>query len=127
MGLQLPFISSLNKNLSITPAAYSAAIAKYVYMAPQGVGQIDAFAFDYQTTNQVRLENEITDHYLEDNSAVQDHIAIKPNIVILRGYVAELVLKVNVISAVLGTVENGLLVELRSIYDLEKTKEAHQL
>lgn len=29
--------------------------------------------------------------------------------------------------AVLGTVENGLLIELRSIYDLEKTKKAHRL
>jgi len=34
---------------------------------------------------------------------------------------------VSVDEAVLGTVENGLLVELRSIYDLEKTKQAHKL
>jgi hypothetical protein len=29
--------------------------------------------------------------------------------------------------AVLGTVEEGMLVELRSIYDLEATKKAHAL
>lgn len=29
--------------------------------------------------------------------------------------------------AVLGSVENGMLVELRSIYDLEATKKAHEL
>lgn len=29
--------------------------------------------------------------------------------------------------AVLGTIENGLIVELRAIYDLEKTKQAHRL
>lgn len=34
---------------------------------------------------------------------------------------------VTVDEAVLGTVENGLLTELRSIYDLEKTKQAHRL
>src|SRR3990167_10675859 len=34
---------------------------------------------------------------------------------------------VSVDEAVLGTVENGLIVELRSIYDLEKTKQAHRL
>ena len=34
---------------------------------------------------------------------------------------------VSVDEAVLGTIENGLLVELRSIYDLEKTKVAHRL
>lgn len=33
----------------------------------------------------------------------------------------------NVWEAVLGTVENGMLVELRSIYDLEATKKAHNL
>jgi hypothetical protein len=33
----------------------------------------------------------------------------------------------NVWEAVLGTVENGLLIELRSIYDLEATKKAHDI
>lgn len=33
----------------------------------------------------------------------------------------------NVYEAVLGTVLNGLLVELRSIYDLNETKKAHKL
>jgi hypothetical protein len=33
----------------------------------------------------------------------------------------------NVWEAVLGTVENGKLIELRSIYDLEATKKAHGL
>lgn len=34
---------------------------------------------------------------------------------------------ISVDEAVIGTVDNGLLVELRSIYDLEKTKQAHRL
>ncbi|PIZ04933.1 MAG: hypothetical protein COY58_01650 [Gammaproteobacteria bacterium CG_4_10_14_0_8_um_filter_38_16] len=34
---------------------------------------------------------------------------------------------VSVDEAVLGTIANGLLVELKSIYDLEKTKKAHKL
>jgi hypothetical protein len=34
---------------------------------------------------------------------------------------------ISVDEAVLGTVKNGLLAELRSIYDLEKTKLAHRL
>lgn len=34
---------------------------------------------------------------------------------------------VSVDEAVLGTVKNGLITELRSIYDLAKTKEAHRL
>ncbi len=34
---------------------------------------------------------------------------------------------ITVDEAVLGTIANGLLIELRSIYDLEKTKKAHRL
>lgn len=34
---------------------------------------------------------------------------------------------ISVDEAVLGTVKDGLLIELRSIYDLAKTKEAHRL
>ncbi len=34
---------------------------------------------------------------------------------------------VSVDETVLGNIENGLIVELRSIYDLEKTKQAHKL
>lgn len=34
---------------------------------------------------------------------------------------------ISVDEAVLGTIENGLLLELKSIYDLEKTKMAHRL
>ena len=34
---------------------------------------------------------------------------------------------ISVDEAVLGTIENGLLTEVRSIYDLEKTKLAHKL
>ena len=34
---------------------------------------------------------------------------------------------ISVDEAVLGTIENGLLIELKSIYDLEKTKRAHRL
>lgn len=34
---------------------------------------------------------------------------------------------ISVDEAVLGTIKNGLLIELRSIYDLEKTKKAHRL
>ena len=108
MGLATVFAVTNNYNPATTPAAYSAALAKYIFAAPQGVGQIDTFAFDYKISTQVTLNNEITDHWLEDNTAVQDHIAVKPNIVTMRGYVAELVFTESIIAAVLGTVENTL-------------------
>lgn len=110
MGLSVafPFLNAYNNNAIGAPAAYSKALSNKIFAAPQGVGQIDTFAFDYQLSNQVVFENNITDHWLEDNTAVQDHIAVKPNTVTLRGYVAELVLKESIIAAVLGTVQNTL-------------------
>jgi hypothetical protein len=36
------------------------------------------------------LQSEITDHYIEDNSTIQDHIALKPLKVTLKNYIGEL-------------------------------------
>jgi hypothetical protein len=51
---------------------------------------IGGFVFDYESDTQVNLDAEITDHYTEDNTAIQDHIAIRPAKVTLRGFVSEL-------------------------------------
>ena len=37
------------------------------------------------------LSSDITDHYSENNTFIQDHIAIKPKRITLRGYVGELI------------------------------------
>lgn len=37
----------------------------------------------------LNLQSQITDNYIENNTAIQDHIAISPLIVTLRGYVGE--------------------------------------
>lgn len=108
MGLATAFDLRANNNPITTPASYSFALGNYTFIAPQGVAQIDTFAFDYQLSNQVVLENEVTDHWLENNTGVQDHIAVKPNIIVLRGYVAELVLKISTVAAILGVVQNTL-------------------
>jgi hypothetical protein len=108
MGFESRFNNVFNNNPPTAPSDYDKSIRSYSFIAPQGVGQIDTFAFDYQVSSKVTLENEITDHWLEDNTSVQDHIAVKPNIVTLQGYVAELVLNVSTVSAILGTVQNAL-------------------
>lgn len=46
--------------------------------------------FDYSTEDTIQLSSEITDHFVEDNVSINDHIAIKPEIVTVRGVVAEL-------------------------------------
>lgn len=51
---------------------------------------INGFVFDIWAEEEITLESEITDHYVEDNYAIQDHIAQKPIRYIAKGYVGEL-------------------------------------
>lgn len=55
---------------------------------PEGIA---GFIFDIRTDDGSDLESDITDHYLEDNSAVQDHIALRPETVSVSGETGELV------------------------------------
>jgi len=80
----------------------------------QGIG---GFVFSTRDTDRLELRADITDYVVEDNSAVQDHIAIKPLTVTLRGFVGELVNEVapltrgqqlNVIQNVLTDVDEYL-------------------
>jgi len=52
---------------------------------------IAGFAFDTFEEHKSELQSDITDHFVEDNSTIQDHIAIKPKKITLRGFVGELV------------------------------------
>ena len=79
-------------------------------LKPKGMQGIEGFVFDYVGDEQVRLENEITDHYSESNLAIQDHIAKKPARLVLRGFVSELVLPASNsgIGGLLTTLQNKL-------------------
>lgn len=67
--------------------------SNYVLLPPKGFkGGIAGFVFDYEGDDQITLESDITDHFAEDNSSVQDHIALKPYRIVLRGFVSELTL-----------------------------------
>jgi len=46
--------------------------------------------FHYEGENIVDLQSDITDHYIEDNTAIQDQVALKPEIVRVSGYIGEL-------------------------------------
>lgn len=50
----------------------------------------NSFVFHYETENIVTLESDVTDHYTEDNSTVQDQIALKPETIQTVGYIGEL-------------------------------------
>lgn len=46
--------------------------------------------FDYEGEQTGTFESDITDHYIEDNTAVQDQIALRPEIITTRGFIGEL-------------------------------------
>lgn len=52
---------------------------------------INGFVFDIADEARISLESEITDHYVEDGTTVQDHIALRPERVTLRGLIGEFV------------------------------------
>lgn len=81
---------------------------KYV-VKPQTAQGISGFVFDYEGDTDVTWGADITDHYLEDNTPVNDHIAVHPLRVVLHGFVSELVLKGQQgILGALATIQNRL-------------------
>lgn len=49
-----------------------------------------ALLFHYEGENKSSFESDITDNYVEDNTAIQDQIALKPVIIVTQGFVGEL-------------------------------------
>lgn len=50
---------------------------------------IAGFKFHVPENEQVKMQSEITDHYIDTGSAVQDHIARRPIVITVRGYQGE--------------------------------------
>lgn len=49
-----------------------------------------ALLFNYEGEQSVSLESDITDHYIEDNTAIQDQIALRPETITTSGFIGEL-------------------------------------
>lgn len=54
---------------------------------PPGIG---GFLFDVVQDDAIELTSDITDHFVENNTAIQDQIALKPETITVRGLQAEL-------------------------------------
>jgi len=94
MATPLP---AFNTNTTFTPDnllnvvdTTSNLVNQYVVSPLVNLG-VAGFVFDISDETRLDLTADITDHYAEDNSAIQDHIAIRPDRITLRGYVGELV------------------------------------
>ena len=46
--------------------------------------------FNYEGEQTASLESDITDHYIEDNTALQDQIALRPETITTHGFIGEL-------------------------------------
>ena len=52
-------------------------------------GKKEGFIFDLKEDYRLNLNSDITDHYVENNKAIQDHIALRPVTIEVSGKVAE--------------------------------------
>lgn len=59
------------------------------FVSLTGTVGIAGFVFDISNDAIVELENEITDHYVENGTPIEDHIAMRPERVTLSGYCGE--------------------------------------
>lgn len=48
------------------------------------------FLFNYEGEQAVHIQSDITDHFIEDNTALQDQIALRPEEITTHGFIGEL-------------------------------------
>lgn len=54
------------------------------------LGLPPAFIFHYEGEQSIMCNSDITDHFIEDNTSIQDQIALKPVEITTQGYIGEL-------------------------------------
>lgn len=81
--------SALPLNNMLNLADLSSTTGEMFLVAPEKIGS-EVYVFDTRGDEEVTLESDITDNYVEDNTSVQDHIGLKPETITLTGYVGEL-------------------------------------
>ncbi|AFC22580.1 hypothetical protein phi1422_0060 [Bdellovibrio phage phi1422] len=54
------------------------------------VSSTEKFLFHYEGENRITLDSDITDNFVEENYAVQDHIALHPELINTQGFIGEL-------------------------------------
>ena len=62
----------------------------FSFLAPTGAKGINGFVFDQYDDDSIDIETEVTDHFAEDNSFIQDMAAIHPIECTLTGFVGEI-------------------------------------
>lgn len=79
---QLPSLSPFN-----SLSALSSGTTSIAGLLPD---QQPSLVFHYEGEQSVTIESDITDHFVENNTFVQDQIALKPEIIMTHGFIGEL-------------------------------------
>jgi hypothetical protein len=95
-------IQGLISGQTSTLRTLQANISGFNFLIPKGAApfshpsnpksSISGFAFDFYTDDEIELDIDVTDHWAEDNSSIQDHAAISPVRGTLSGFVGEYVI-----------------------------------
>jgi len=88
-------LSLLNASKAlVTPAKFQGIAPSDTNEKQLGLKNVtQGFLFDIPESESLQLKAQITDHFVEDNSAMQDHIAISPITLTLTGKIGELVMR----------------------------------
>jgi hypothetical protein len=84
---------SLSNLLLATPKA---VVGYQPKLPPNADGSVNTsqqpptFLFQIEGTQKIVLQSEITDHYVEDNTPVEDNIALRPEVYTTQGFIGEL-------------------------------------
>lgn len=108
MGI-LSTVGAISTDISIAGSAAALATSTKALVTsnkfPPGIA---GFLFDIPQETSVKYSAQISDHWLEDNSTVQDHVAIEPLSITCSGIVAELVWTKTALATYAETVLNNL-------------------
>lgn len=81
--------SAVPLNNMLNLADLSSTTGEMFLVSPENINS-EVYVFDTRGDEEISLESDITDNYVENNSSVQDHIGLKPEVITLSGYVGEL-------------------------------------
>lgn len=107
---QASFTPSWNPVSDITQGRnYLDTLANNYILKPATANGIAGFVFDVAAETALSADTDITEHYTEYNNFYQDHAALRPLEITLRGFSSELVLPApQGVAGVLSTLQNKL-------------------
>ena len=86
----MSFTNIRSKKLGATDSQTYLDTKNSTLLKPKSAEGISGFIFDIPDNESINLTADITDHFTESNSFLNDHIVIKPDMITLSGFVGEL-------------------------------------